>query len=127
MDDPNVPSLLALPYLGICEPADEIYLNTRRFILSESNPWYFKGSAAQGVGSPHTPDNYIWPIGLIIQGMTAEDPEERMPLLHTLVATDAGTFSMHESFDVDDPARFTRPWFAWADSLFAEYVAMLFT
>ncbi len=126
MDDPNVPSLLALPYLGICESDDEIYLNTRRFILSESNPWYYKGSAAKGVGSPHTPENYIWPIGLMVQGMTAADPEDRMPLLRTLVDTDAGTFSMHESFDVDDPTRFTRPWFAWADSLFAEYVALLF-
>ena len=126
MDDPNVPSLLALPYLGVCAPDDEIYLNTRRFILSEKNPWYFKGSAAQGVGSPHTPDNYIWPIGLIIQGLTVTDPDERMSLLRTLVATDAGTLSMHESFDVNDPARFTRSWFAWADSLFAEYVALLF-
>ena len=126
MDDPNVPSLLALPYLGICAPDDEIYLNTRRFILSEMNPWYFKGSAAQGTGSPHTPENYIWPIGLIIQGLTMNDPDERMSLLRTLVATDAGTLSMHESFDVNDPARFTRSWFAWADSLFAEYVALLF-
>jgi len=127
MDDPNVPSLLALPYLGVCAPDDEIYLNTRRFILSKANPWYYSGTATRGVGSPHTPENYIWPIGLIIQGMTTTNPEERMSLLRTLVATDADTFSMHESFDVDDPTRFTRSWFAWADSLFAEYVAMLFT
>ena len=126
MDDPNVPSLLALPYLGVCAPDDEIYLNTRRFILSVENPWYYSGSAARGVGSPHTPENYIWPIGLIIQGMTSTDPDERMSLLKTLVSTDAGTFSMHESFDVNDPTRFTRSWFAWADSLFAEYVAALF-
>ena len=127
MDDPNVPSLLALPYLGVCAPDDEIYLNTRRFILSKANPWYFKGSAAQGVGSPHTPENYIWPIGLIIQGMTTTDADERFSLLKTLVNTDAGTFSMHESFDVNAPTRFTRSWFAWADSLFAEYVALLFS
>ena len=127
MDDPNVPSLLALPYLGVCAPDDEIYLNTRRFILSKANPWYYSGTAGRGVGSPHTPENYIWPIGLIIQGMTTTDADERFSLLKTLVNTDAGTFSMHESFDVDDPTRFTRSWFAWADSLFAEYVALLFS
>lgn len=127
MDDPNVPSLLALPYLGVCAPDDKIYLNTRRFILSKANPWYYSGTAGRGVGSPHTPENYIWPIGLIIQGMTTTDADERFSLLKTLVNTDAGTFSMHESFDVDDPTRFTRSWFAWADSLFAEYVALLFS
>ncbi|MBO7354991.1 MAG: glycoside hydrolase family 125 protein [Lachnospiraceae bacterium] len=126
MDDPNVPSLLALPYLGICSPEDELYLNTRRFILSARNPWYYSGSAASGTGSPHTPEGYIWPIGLIIQGFTSSDPAERMSLLRTLVNTDASTLSMHESFDVNDPARYTRSWFAWADSLFAEYVAELF-
>ena len=126
MDDPNVPSLLALPYLGICDNEDEIYLNTRRFILSDHNPWYYKGSAAVGIGSPHTPEGYIWPIGLIIQGMTSNDPEERMSLLKTLVSTDASCLAMHESFNVNDPSKFTRPWFAWADSLFAEYVAMMF-
>ncbi|MCR5429479.1 MAG: glycoside hydrolase family 125 protein [Lachnospiraceae bacterium] len=126
MDDPNVPSLLALPYLGVCAPDDEVYRNTRRFILSDRNPWYYSGSAASGTGSPHTPEGYIWPIGLIIQGFTSTDPDERMSLLRTLVETDASTLSMHESFDVNDPARYTRSWFAWADSLFAEYVAGLF-
>ena len=126
MDDPNVPSLLALPYLGVCAPDDEVYLNTRRFILSDRNPWYYSGSAASGTGSPHTPEGYIWPIGLIIQGFTSTDPDERISLLRTLADTDASTLSMHESFDVNDPARYTRSWFAWADSLFAEYVAALF-
>ncbi|HYF93244.1 MAG TPA: glycoside hydrolase family 125 protein [Symbiobacteriaceae bacterium] len=32
----------------------------------------------------------------------------------------SGTGFMHEAFDQDDPARFTRPWFAWAHTLFAE-------
>lgn len=126
MDDPNVPGLLALPYLGICPADDEIYQNTRRFILSSRNPWYYKGSAACGIGSPHTPEGYIWPIGLIIQGMTSLDRKEQMDLLHTLVNTDASCMAMHESFDVNDPSKFTRSWFAWADSLFCEYVMRLF-
>jgi len=29
---------------------------------------------------------------------------------------------MHESFHKDDPTKFTRPWFAWADILFGEFV-----
>jgi meiotically up-regulated gene 157 (Mug157) protein len=29
---------------------------------------------------------------------------------------------MHESFHPDDPSRFSRPWFAWANSLFAQFV-----
>ncbi len=127
MDDPNVPSLMALPYLGACPDDDEIYINTRRYVLSPENPWYFKGSAAKGVGSPHTPYNYIWPIGLIMEGMTGASDKTRMSLLKTLINTDAGTLSMHESFNVDNPAEFTRSWFAWADSLFAEFVAEIFS
>ncbi len=126
MDDPNVPGLLSLPYLGICPADDEIYLNTRCFILSPRNPWYYQGSAACGIGSPHTPEGYIWPIGLIIQGMTSRDRTEQMSLLHTLVNTDAACMAMHESFNVNDPSDFTRSWFAWADSLFCEYVMRLF-
>ena len=126
MDDPNVPGLLSLPYLGICAADDELYLNTRRFILSPYNRWYYRGSAACGIGSPHTPEGYIWPIGLIIQGMTSPDRGEQTELLRTLVNTDASCLAMHESFDVNDPSNYTRSWFAWADSLFSEYVMNLF-
>ncbi|MBG1232006.1 glycoside hydrolase family 125 protein [Aestuariivirga litoralis] len=122
MDDANVPSLLAMPYLGYCEPDDPTYLATRAFALSAANPFYFSGVAARGIGSPHTPPNSIWPIALCMQGLTSSSRAEQLALLSTLLETDGGTGLMHESFDKDDPAQFTRPWFAWANSLFADFV-----
>jgi meiotically up-regulated gene 157 (Mug157) protein len=122
MDDANVPSLLSLPYLGYCKADDPVYLNTRRFILSEDNPYYFAGEKAKGIGSPHTPHNYIWHIALAMQGLTTEDPGELEQLLVLLETTDADTGFMHEGFDVNDPGNFTRPWFAWANSICSELI-----
>jgi meiotically up-regulated gene 157 (Mug157) protein len=122
MDDANVPSLLAMPYMGYCDVRDPIYQNTRKFILSQANPYFYRGTAAQGIGSPHTPDHHIWPIALCMQGLTAQSSDEKFGLLRTLLDTTAGTGLMHESFHKDNPAHFTRPWFAWANSLFAEFV-----
>ncbi|HWE63196.1 MAG TPA: glycoside hydrolase family 125 protein, partial [Chloroflexota bacterium] len=122
MDDANVPSLLSIPYLGYRPATDEVYLNTRRFVLSRDNPYYFEGRYARGIGSPHTPPGYIWPIALAMQGLTAVDRAEQDELVRMLVETTAGTNYMHESFDPDDPAQFTRPWFAWANSLFGEFI-----
>lgn len=119
MDDANVPSLLSLPYLGYCTKDDPVYLNTRRFILSKHNPYYYSGAAASGVGSPHTPDGYIWHIGIVIQLLTSSDREERRRCFETLVNTDADCSVMHEGFHCDNPAEFTRPWFCWANTLFA--------
>lgn len=119
MDDANVPSLLSLPYLGYCSKDDPIYRNTRRFLLSKHNPYYFSGKAASGVGSPHTPDRYIWHIGIVMQLLTSADKEERRKCFETLVATDADCLVMHEGFHCDDPKEFTRPWFCWANTLFA--------
>jgi uncharacterized protein len=122
MDDANVPSLLSLPYLGFCSEDDLMYQNTRRFVLSPDNPYYYRGIYAQGLGSPHTPNGYIWPIGLIIQGLTTKDREEQDRLMTMLATTTAGTNYMHESFDPNDPHHFTRPWFSWANSFFCEFV-----
>lgn len=119
MDDANSPSLLAIPYLGYRPIDDEIYQNTRRFILSKENPYYYEGAAAKGIGSPHTPDRYIWHISLIMQALTTQEEAERQRCLEMLAGTHAGTNFMHEGFDVDNPAHFTRSWFAWANSLFA--------
>jgi meiotically up-regulated gene 157 (Mug157) protein len=120
MDDANTPSLLALPLLGWCDRADPTYLRTRRFVLSEDNPYFFRGTRAAGVGSPHTPERYVWPIALCVQALTALSRTESVELYRTLLRTDAGTGLMHESLDVDDPAGFTRSWFSWANSTFAE-------
>ena len=122
MDDANVPSLLSLPYLGYCPIDDPIYCNTRQFVLSDANPYFFSGSAAQGVGSPHTPDRYIWHIALAMQGLTTHNQAERAQLLQLFETTDAGTNLMHEGFSVDNPTQFTRPWFSWANSMFCEFL-----
>ncbi|WP_339187370.1 glycoside hydrolase family 125 protein [Paenibacillus sp. FSL P2-0121] len=124
MDDANVPSLLSIPYLGYVTADDPIYKNTRELILSSTNPYFFAGKAAAGIGSPHTPNRYIWPIALAMQGMTSTRFEEQEALLHLLEKTDAGTGFMHEGFHVDNPDEFTRPWFSWANMMFCELVLM---
>lgn len=125
MDDANSPSLLAMPYLGYCEKTDPIYLNTRRFILSKDNPFYFSGKAAKGVGSPHTGPDKIWHIALTMQALTSTSEAEICDCLTMLASTTAGTNYMHESFNKDDPADYTRSWFAWANSLFAQMLSGL--
>lgn len=122
MDDANVPSLLSIPYLGYKKFEDEIYQNTRKMILSEQNPYYYKGSKAKGIGSPHTPINYIWHISLGMQGLSSESREEKKELLDTIASTDGGTNMMHEGFHVDAPEQFTREWFSWANAVFCELV-----
>ena len=126
MDDANVPSLLALPYLGICDKNDPLYLRTRAFVLSDGNPYFYSGAQAKGVGSPHTPAGYVWPIGLCVQGMTTDDVDEQAVLVDALMHTHAGCECMHESFDPDAPERFTREWFAWANSMFGELIYRLY-
>lgn len=120
MDDANVPSLLALPYLGYVDENDEVYLNTRRFILSSSNPYFYEGTAASGIGSPHTPEGYIWHIALSMQGLTSQEREEKLRLLELIRDTDADTGLTHEGFSANDPHQYTRPWFSWSNMLFSE-------
>lgn len=122
MDDANVPSLLSVAYLGYVAADDPLYQNTRRFVLSNSNPYYYEGKDARGIGSPHTPAGYIWPISLCMQGLTSTDIEEMDALVDMLERTDAGTGFMHEGFNPNDPNQFTREWFAWANSLFGEFI-----
>lgn len=125
MDDANIPGLLSLPYLGCCTLEDAVYQRTRRRVLSDGNPYYFKGSAAQGIGGPHEGLNMIWPMALIVQALTSNDDAEIRQCLHWLKTTHAGTGFMHESFDKDNPKKFTRAWFAWANSLFGELIVKL--
>lgn len=125
MDDANSPSLLAMPYLKYCEKDDELYLNTRRFVLSTDNPYYKIGTVAKGVGSPHTPEGYIWHIGIVMQALTSTDRDEILDCLDMISRTHAGTNYMHEAFNPNNPEEFTRPWFAWANTLFAELLVNL--
>jgi uncharacterized protein len=122
IDDGNVPSLLSLPYLDAVPTGDPLYLNTRHFVLSDSNPYYCVGKAASGPGGPHVGRDMIWPLGLIVQGLTSQDDQEVRQVLHTLQTTHDGTGFIHEAFDKDDPSKFTRSWFAWANTLFGEFI-----
>ena len=118
MDDANLPSLLGIPWFGFVGKDHPVWQNTRRFILGRSNPFHYTGKLAKGIGSPHTPDGYVWHIALAVQGLTADTKEEKRELLEVLKNTTAGTGHMHESFHPDRPEEYTRSWFAWADSMF---------
>jgi len=121
MDDANVPSLLAAPLLGYTGRGDEVYQATRRFVLSDANPYYYAGSVASGVGSPHTARRHVWPIALAVQGLTSADRSEQREIIDLLTRTAVGG-AVHESFHCDRPTRFTRPWFSWADAMYCELV-----
>ena len=125
MDDANVPSLISLPYLGFSSPDNPRYLRTRAFCLSNDNPSYVEGRAATGIGSPHTPRGTIWPMALTLQALTSTDDAEILACLRQLKTTHAGTGFMHESFNANDPADFTRVWFAWANTIFGELIVTL--
>ncbi|MEG8033766.1 glycoside hydrolase family 125 protein [Sphingomonas sp. LR61] len=120
MDDANTPSLLSLPLSASSVLDDSVWAATRDFVLSPANPYWFSGTAAAGIGSPHTLPQRVWPIALAVEGLVSGSPARRRELLDVLVATDGGTGDMHESFDVEDPAQFSRPWFSWADAMFCE-------
>ena len=122
MDDANVPDLLGIPYLGYLKKDDPLYKRTRAFVLSDSNPFFFKGKAAEGIGSPHTGMNRIWPIGITMRALTSTDESEMKHCIDMLLNTTADTGFMHESFDKDDPKKFSRSWFAWANTLFGEMI-----
>ncbi|AEE54215.1 glycoside hydrolase family 125 protein [Haliscomenobacter hydrossis] len=122
MDDANVPSLLSLPYLGAVKNTDPIYLNTRKYLLSTNNPFFFKGKAAEGIGGPHAGMNMIWPLSVTMRGLTSTNAAEITQCLHSLKSTHGGTGFMHEAFHKDDASNFTRKWFAWANTLFGELV-----
>ncbi len=125
MDDANVPSLLSLGYLIPDMMADDIYQNTRRFVWSEDNPWFFRGSHGEGIGGPHVGYGMAWPMSIMMKAFTADDDEELGQCLRWLLTTDANTGFMHESFNVDDPKHYTRDWFAWQNTLFGELILTL--
>ncbi len=125
MDDANVPSLLAMAYLGDVSPRSSIYRNTRRFVWSEDNPYFFKGTAAEGIGGPHIGYDMIWPMSIMMKAFTSTDDAEIKWCIETLLKTDAGTGFIHESFHKDNPEKFTREWFAWQNTLFGELILKL--
>jgi meiotically up-regulated gene 157 (Mug157) protein len=122
LDDANVPSLLSLPYLGYCSRADPVYVATRRWVLGPANPNWHVGAAIRGVGSTHTPTGWVWPLAVIVEGLTASDDDEREAALRRVEASVAPGALIHESVHPSRPGRFTRRWFSWADMLYVELV-----
>ena len=125
MDDANIPSLLSLPYLEAVDIKDPVYKKTRKFILSEYNPYFHKGKVAEGVGSPHIDHDMIWPMSIMMRAFTAQSDKEIKKCVEMLMNTDANTGFMHESFHKDNADDFTREWFAWQNSLFGELIVYL--
>ena len=125
MDDANVPSLLALTYLDPSMADDPIAQNTRRFVWSDSNPYFWRGKAGEGIGGPHIGKEAVWPMSIMMKAFTATDDAEIKACMEQLLRTDAGLGFIHESFHKDDATNFTRPWFAWQNTLFGELVLKL--
>jgi uncharacterized protein len=126
MDDANVPSLLSLPYLEAVKKADDIYQNTRRMVLSAYNPFFFKGKMGEGIGGPHAGVEMIWPLSIIIRGFTSTNDIEIKKCISMLIVSNAGTGFMHESFHKDNVEKFTRKWFAWANTIFGELIIKVY-
>jgi meiotically up-regulated gene 157 (Mug157) protein len=122
MDDTNVPSLLSMPYLGAVNASDPVYQNTRKYVWSQNCPFFYTGKLAEGMGSPHTGADYIWPMSIIVKGLTSQSDDEIKACIKTVQKTHAGTGFVHESFHKDDPKKFTRKWFAWANTLYGEFL-----
>ena len=122
MDDANIPSLLAIPFFHYRPASDGVYQTTRRFVLSTRDPYYYDGRYASGVGSPHTPRGYVWPLSLVVQALTSSDPAEIHRVMGYIAASDVGDHRLHESFNANWPEAFTRDDFAWPNALYGELV-----
>ena len=109
MDDANVPSLLAMAYLGDVDINDPVYQNTRRFVWSEDNPYFFRGKAGEGIGGPHIGHDMVWPMSIMMRAFTSQSDDETIQCLQMLV----------------NAAKYTRSWFAWQNTLFGELILKL--
>jgi meiotically up-regulated gene 157 (Mug157) protein len=119
-DDPNLPSLLALPLLGYDLYDKDVYVTTRARILSPKNPYFYEGSQLRGLGSPHTQLNYVWPLATAVEALTAGGNDtlaRQAELLNDLLKMASGNGLAHESVNVDDVERITRPEFGWASAM----------
>ena len=122
MDEPGYPNLISLPFFEFCSSKDEIYANTRKRILSERNPYFIKGKFGFGCSSSHSYRRYNWPLFTIMQGLTSIDKEEIKNCLKMLIESAGNKYVMHESYDIDDINKYTREWFAWANSFFGVFI-----
>ena len=132
MDAANIPSLISAPWLGYCDAEDETYLNTRAFALSDDNPYYYEGEYACGIGDPHdmvgSSDNphkdvpVPWHMAIAMQGLTSTDRAEKELCVKYMTQTTGGMYVMHEAFNADNPSEYSRDYFTWPCSLYAQLV-----
>ena len=123
MDDANIPGLLSMPYYNFVDENDPLYLNTRAALFSnKSNPYWISGSAGEGIGGPHNGWPWVWPMSISTRAYTSTSDIEIAEQVQMLVNSSACTGFIHESFDKSSVMNYTRPWFAWANSQFADLI-----
>ncbi|OAA67478.1 DUF1237 domain protein [Cordyceps fumosorosea ARSEF 2679] len=122
MDDANVPSLLSLPYLGFLARNDSTFVKTKDAMLSRMNPYYAEGRKFKGVGGPHVNATYPWPMSQVSAIYGTDDDDEIAERLALIMGSTSGLGLIHESVHIYNASDYTRPWFAWANSYFAEMV-----
>jgi len=126
VDIANIPSLMSIPWIGYADNDDETYINTRAFILSDDNPYYYEGTFASGIGDPHDilikthPElPVVWHMSLAMQGITSTNTEEIALMIQYMTDTTGGTYVMHEAFDANNPTYYSRDYFTWPCALYA--------
>ncbi|NCA97299.1 MAG: glycoside hydrolase family 125 protein, partial [Bacteroidia bacterium] len=134
MDAANIPSLISAPWLGYCDVDDETYQNTRNFVLSDDNPYFYVGTYASGIGDPHDSisglpnphKNYpvVWPMSIAMQGLTSTDNDEIDMCIQYLINLTGGTYVMHEAVNANNPNEYSRDYFTWPCALFAELYSL---
>ncbi|MBB5709921.1 hypothetical protein FHT02_001143 [Sphingomonas xinjiangensis] len=125
MDDANVPSLSSLAYLGCFRASDPLFQRTAAAAWSENNPYWSRGKVVEGIGGPHVGLGQVWPMSLVMRAFTVGDDATIRTCLRMIRDSDGGTGFIHEAVDDDNPSKFTREWFAWANGLFGELIVHL--
>jgi uncharacterized protein len=117
---------------------DEIYSNTRKFAVSEANPYFMRGPVLSAVGGPHLGPGKGWPMAAIVRALTAlsssenghektrnEIQEEVKEQLQMVLDSTSGTGVVHESVNAWSEYDWSRAWFGWANGLLGELVLKL--
>ena len=95
-------------------------------LMMDDSNYFFRGKAGEGIGGPHCGLNNPWPMSLVMKAFTTNDRAEKEWCVDQILKTDGDTGFMHESFNKDDAKKFTREWFAWANTLFGELIVDMY-